>query len=73
LARKAGNKWYVACINGENKERTIDLDLSLFKKQKGLLIKDGTEPLTFSSENIGTTTKKQIVVQPNGGFVVVLE
>jgi hypothetical protein len=73
LARKAGNKWYVACINGENVERNISLDLSPFKKQKGLLITDGTEPLTFAKETIQGHAKKQIRVKPNGGFVMELE
>lgn len=73
LARKAGSKWYVACINGENTEQTINLDLSAFKKQKGILITDGGEPLTFTNENIKTITKKQITVKPQGGFVMVLE
>jgi alpha-glucosidase len=72
LARKAGSKWYVACINGENTERTINLDLSAFKKQKGLLITDGSEPLSFSNENI-KGNKKQIAVKAQGGFMLVLE
>jgi hypothetical protein len=73
IARKAGNRWYIAGINGEANERTIELNLSSFKKQKALLIKDGTEPLTFAKENINPNSKKQIIVKPNGGFVVVLE
>lgn len=73
LARRAGNKWYLACINGENKEGTIDVDLSVFKKQKALLITDGAEPLSFISDVLPATSKKQIAIRPNGGFVMVLE
>ena len=73
LARKAGNKWYIACINGENVERSIDLNLSAFKKQKGLLITDGTEPLTFRTEKIDPGFKANFVLKPNGGLVIVLE
>ena len=73
LARKAGSKWYIACINGENKERTIHLDLIPFKKQKGVLITDGSESLTFSKEKIQVSSKKKIDLKPNGGFVIVLE
>ena len=72
LARKTGSKWYIACINGENVERTINLDLTAFKKKTGLLITDGSEPLTFSNEKF-TGNKKQIKVRPLGGFVIVLE
>jgi alpha-glucosidase len=73
LARRAGNKWYVACINGENTERTVSIDLSSFKKQKGLLITDGDEPLTFTNEKLQAKSKKQVSVKPQGGFVMVLE
>lgn len=73
LARKAGSKWYIACINGENAEKTINVDLSSFKKQKATMITDGSEPLSFSTENIKANSKKQVTVQPEGGFVIVLE
>jgi hypothetical protein len=73
LARRAGSKWYVACINGENTERTVSVDLSVFKKHKASIITDGTEPLTFTSENIKSNSKKQFTVKPQGGFVMVLE
>ena len=73
LARKAGNKWYVACINGENAERTINLDLALFKKSKGNLITDGNEVLSFTITPVQSNSTKQVKVQPHGGFVMVLE
>jgi alpha-glucosidase len=73
LARKAGNKWYVVCINGENAERTINLDLALFKKSKGNLITDGNEVLSFTITPVQSNSTKQVKVQPHGGFVMVLE
>jgi len=73
LARKAGNKWYVACINGENIERTIDLNLSAFKKHKGTLITDGAEPLTFRTEKVDSGFNDNVVLKPNGGLVLILE
>lgn len=73
LARRAGSKWYIACMNGEEKERTVEIDLSSFKKQKGLLITDGTAPLSFSNEALQPNAKRKIVVKPYGGFVMVLE
>jgi alpha-glucosidase len=73
LARKAGSRWYIACINGDNTERTVSIDLTPFKKQKASLLTDGSEPLTFISENIKTNSKKQVTVKPQGGFVMVLE
>ena len=73
LARKAGNKWYVACINGDSTERTVDLNISSFKKQKGTLITDGAEPLTFRTEKVDSGFTDKVVVKPYGGLVLVLE
>ena len=73
LARKAGNKWYVACINGENTERTIDINTSAFKKLNGTLITDGAEPLTFRTEKIDPNFKGKVVLKPYGGSVIVFE
>ncbi|MGZ3846905.1 MAG: glycoside hydrolase family 97 catalytic domain-containing protein [Flavisolibacter sp.] len=73
LARRAGNKWYLACINGENSERTVNLDLSSFSKQKGYLITDGNEQLTFTTSPVRANSLNSIKVQPNGGFVLVVE
>ena len=56
LARKSGNKWYLACINGENSERTINLNLASFNKQKGYVITDGQQPLTFTTSSIKTNS-----------------
>ena len=73
LARKAGNKWYVACINGDSTERTVELNISSFKKQKGTLITDGAEPLTFRTEKVDSGFTDKVVVKPYGGLVLVLE
>jgi len=73
LARKAGNKWYVACINGESTERTVDVNISSFKKQKGTLITDGAEPLTFRTEKVDSGFTDKVAVKPYGGLVLVLE
>ncbi|HVF97127.1 MAG TPA: glycoside hydrolase family 97 catalytic domain-containing protein [Flavisolibacter sp.] len=73
IARKAGDKWYIAGINGENAGRTIKVDLKPFQIKNGLLIKDGSEPLTFETEQVNQTTNKSITLKPAGGFVLVLE
>ena len=73
MARRYGNRWYLAGINGENNNRSVMLDLSSFKKKKATMITDGKEPLSFAEESVDATMKKQIDMQPNGGFVLVLE
>ena len=75
LARRAGNKWYISGINGENTSREIKLDLSVFNKKKTTIITDGTAPLSFTTnlEEVKDKSAKQIKMQPNGGFVMILE
>ena len=75
MARKSGNKWYVAGINGENKDKMLDLDLSFLKNKKALLITDGMEALSFSNETITVPANGMLKmpVKPNGGFVMVFE
>lgn len=74
LARRSGNKWYVAGINGENVDKTLNLDLSFLKGYPaGKLITDGNEPLTFAESKVNADKHAQIKVKPNGGFVLVFE
>ncbi|MBC8052532.1 MAG: glycoside hydrolase family 97 catalytic domain-containing protein [Sphingobacteriaceae bacterium] len=72
IARKAGNKWYVAGINGENTEKKLSLDLSAFKAYKaGKLITDGAGEFSFSTASIVPQAATQIMVKSKGGFVMV--
>jgi alpha-glucosidase len=75
IARRAGNKWYVAGINGELKEKKWTLDLSFLKGKKAQLIGDGAEDLSFTTSEklIPDNGKMMITVKPNGGFVLVVE
>jgi alpha-glucosidase len=73
LARKAGDKWYVAGINASAETKSLQLDLPAFHKSKGSIITDGAEPLTFANEDINAGSAKQVIMKPGGGFVLVLE
>jgi hypothetical protein len=74
LARRSGNKWYIAGINGENVDKILDLDLSFLKNYPtGDYITDGAEPLTFVEAKLNAGNHTQIKVKPNGGFVLVFE
>ena len=73
IARRTGNKWYIAGINGENAARTCDLDLK-FLSGKGLhIIEDGGQPFSFNQANkiVEKDGKFRMMLQPNGGFVAV--
>jgi len=74
VARKAGNKWYIAGINGENNVKDISLDLSFLKNKKGAFIGSGndTEP-SFNSNTISVPVdgKVNVTLKGNDGFVIV--
>jgi len=70
IARKSGDKWYVAALNGENKAKDLNLDLS-FIKGTGSIINDGTEELSFKQTSITPQKNTKVSVKGNGGFVMV--
>lgn len=73
MARKAGSKWYVGGINGENLAKTISLDLSKFKGETAKIITDGINGLSFTQSEIDLKTNSQITLKPYGGFVILIE
>jgi alpha-glucosidase len=75
IARRAGNKWYIAGINGELKEKTWTLHLPFLKGKKAQLITDGVEELSFttSQNTVPKDGVMKVSVKPNGGFVIVVE
>ena len=75
IARRSGNQWYLAGINGDDAEKSIDLDLSPFKQKKALIITDGDAPPTMKKETITISANKHLALtmKPQGGFVMVLE
>jgi hypothetical protein len=76
VARKSGNKWYVAGINGEKTEKHLSIDLSFLKNKNGELISSGNvtgdEP-SFDVENVSIPSdgKLDITLKGNDGFVMV--
>jgi alpha-glucosidase len=76
VARRAGTKWYVAGINGENLEKTITLNLSFLKNKKGTIIASATTPSTAFSSNtltLPSTGMTEVILKGNDGFVMVFE
>lgn len=78
VARRHNSKWYVAGINGENKQKRLMLDLSFLHNKKGVLITSGSnnadEP-SFRQKNIiiPSNGKMDISLRGNDGFVAVFE
>ena len=75
LARRAGNKWYIAGINADAAERKMQIDVGIFKQNKMTFISDDKDALSFvwQKANINKFKKKSISIKPSGGFVMVLE
>lgn len=78
IARKAGNKWYVAGLNGEDLEKRLSLDLSFLKGKKASLITTGTgikNEVSFETKNtiLPANGRMKITVKGNDGFVAVFE
>jgi hypothetical protein len=75
IARRSGNRWYIAGINGEKNEKKVSLDLTSFRKTKATLFTDGAsgELLSKAISNTATQKKSDIMLKANSGFVIVLE
>lgn len=72
VARRKGNAWYVAGINGQDSEQEISFDLPFLKKEINLnLITDGQKAGTFTTTTIkinGKSNKVKLI--PKGGFIL---
>ena len=76
LARRKGEKWYIAGINGENQAKSITLDLSFLPDDiKGTLMTDS--PLQDELINLELPQLSQpelsISLQPQGGFILIAQ
>ena len=74
LARRSGNTWYVAGINGTDEEQTISIPLKgIVKKAKNIyLFADGNDknnPWNITTER---RLPSAITCQPRGGFVLLI-
>jgi alpha-glucosidase len=72
LARRAGNRWYIAGINAAVTARTIKLPLTLFGKKGAALITDAEKEDAFFSARQISNKDATITIKPSGGFVMVL-
>ncbi len=72
LARRSGNTWYVAGINGKDDPQTLATDLSFIgKKWKNIqmFVDDASGQWQISSTK---QRPSEMVCQPRGGFVLVI-
>ena len=70
LARKSGDTWYVAGINGRDEDQTLELPLAkLVKDPKEMTLFEDGYPWSFSHP---ATLPSQINCKPRGGFVLII-
>lgn len=75
IARKSGNTWYIAGINGENSDKNLNLDISFISSGKGVIFNEGNDPFSFNTNELAkdNTGKINILLKANGGFVCKFE
>ena len=80
LARRSGNTWYVAGINGTNDKKVLDVDLSFISGAKCVQTFADADPAQYQLSGNkdwlitkGNQIPKQIATQPRGGFVLVIK
>jgi len=70
VARRKGEKWYVAGINGKNEKQEIQINLPA-ELVNPTFIGDGEVPSDLVAFNIGSNISSfSISMMPNGGFVL---
>ena len=75
LARRSGNTWYVAGINGSDEPRTIALNTSFIKATKGDILSfadSGNEAAPWNISKV-THLPASVVCQPRGGFLFIIK
>jgi len=72
MARRSGNTWYVAGINGSDQPRTLTADLSFLGKKHKEVLSFADDAAGQWSINKTATLPVQMDCRPRGGFVFVV-
>lgn len=71
IARRHGQKWYVAGVNAEKTAKVLKLKLPMLAGQSITMYNDKADKVTyFSSVAVSKKGELSITIQPNGGFVL---
>lgn len=75
VARRKGDHWFIAGINGEDHPKQETLDLSFLPDDaKGELISDGDTQFTFSHRKVTLSDGNlDLSIKGNGGFVLLFD
>lgn len=70
IARRKGNTWYVAGINGQNQTRNITMNLDFVSNKTGRIITDGQNSREFTTNQVSATNSTNVSMRPHGGFLL---
>lgn len=70
MARKKDNVWHIVGINGENKVKEIEVDLSFVTNESGYIILENEKGFQQEMITKAQNKKLKVTMKPNGGFVV---
>jgi hypothetical protein len=72
IARKSGDAWYLAGLNADDADATLDLDLSFLAGRSGQLITDGDGEREFTQAALAGGHQR-LTIKAHGGFVARFE
>jgi len=72
IARRKGNTWYVAGINGGSSTRQLSLNLEFSGSRTGVIVTDAPDDKIILKEFM-TTELSTVEIMPGGGFLIKLE
>ena len=72
LARRSGDKWYVAGVNAEKESRCVKLDLSMFEAGSKVMVYSDNAKLQGSVKETKVNKKQQmdVTIPCNGGILI---
>ncbi len=71
LARRHGQKWYVAGVNAEKTAKELKIKLPMLAGQSITMYNDKADKETYTSNlKVSKNGQLSITIQPNGGFVI---
>ena len=72
LARRKGDVWYIAGINGKNIEQTLEFNLDFLNQNlPTTLFSDGEQQFSWENKTLEKPLNK-ITCKPQGGFIMVV-
>ena len=71
VARRKNDKWFIAGINGKNEPQNVEIQLPV-EIANATLITDGETIDGLKIENIENLKSNKLTLEPNGGFVILL-